>query len=176
MFERVKFPANAAMLNAALIKIASFNLIDTGEMIDSKIYEFPDDEEAFNINFKECGYESTLLLKNSSLIIWTLTVNAALFLLFCITRMLSRFSSRLTCCIKKLSVYFFWNGLIRLFMEVFFEIAFASSLNLYTADWNTSYFAVKYSNILSSIFCIGSALITIFLIIFYSKNLSRIED
>ena len=61
-------------------------------------------------------------------------------------------------------------------MEVFLEVALAVSLNLYIVDWNTSYPAIKYSNILSVIIFITLILICIFLIIFYAKNLDRLND
>ena len=61
-------------------------------------------------------------------------------------------------------------------MEVFFEIALASSLNLYLADWNTPFPSVKYSNILATAFFIACIVLTLFLIIFYCKNLSRIGE
>jgi hypothetical protein len=61
-------------------------------------------------------------------------------------------------------------------MEVFLELALAVSLNLYIVDWNTSYPAIKYSNILSVIIFITLILICIFLIIFYAKNLDRLND
>ena len=61
-------------------------------------------------------------------------------------------------------------------MEVFLEIALASSLNLYLADWNTPFPSVKYSNILATAFFIACIVVTLFLIIFYCKNLSRVGE
>jgi hypothetical protein len=61
-------------------------------------------------------------------------------------------------------------------MEVFFEIAFASSLNLYVVDWDTPFTATNYSNTFSVILFITCAVVCLFLIIFYAKNLKRIND
>ena len=36
---------------------------------------------------------------------------------------------------KYLAAYLFWNGLIRLFMEVYLGMALASVLNMYTVNW-----------------------------------------
>ena len=61
MYKRVKFPANAVIMNQALIKIASFDLINTADWIDPYIYDLPEGD-AFNINFEQCGYEQTQLI------------------------------------------------------------------------------------------------------------------
>ena len=61
-------------------------------------------------------------------------------------------------------------------MELYFEVAFASSLNLYVVDWDTPYPAVQYSNILALILFVTCAAVTLFLIIFYAINLNRLNE
>jgi len=61
-------------------------------------------------------------------------------------------------------------------MEVFFEVAFASSLNLYIIDWDTSFPSEQYSNILSLAFFITAVVVTLYLIYFYIKNLGSAKD
>lgn len=56
MFEGLKFPANAAMLNDAFISIANFQLLDSWTMIDSEFLFFFPEDDPFNINFEACGY------------------------------------------------------------------------------------------------------------------------
>ena len=97
-------------------------------------------------------------------------------MIFCILKLISKLTRKIDCLIRRLSNYFLWNGLIRLYMEVFFEIALASSLNLYFVDWNTHFPSVKYSNILSTAFFIACIMVTLYLIIFYCKNLSRVGE
>jgi len=175
MFGKLKFPANAMILNQSLITIANFSLFATEEEIDPLIYYLPEDE-AFNINFDQCGYGAKLLLLNISMVVWMLTVNIAFMLILGLTWLINRRTGKLVSCKGKLSGYFFWNGLIRLFMEIFFEVAFASSLNLYIVDWDTPFAAVKFSNILSLLFFITSIVISLLLIVFYAKNLGRVDD
>ena len=44
----------------------------------------------------------------------------------------------------------YWNGLIRLFLELYQDLALLSFLNLYTAEWDSVYDYVCYSNNLSA--------------------------
>ena len=60
--------------------------------------------------------------------------------------------------------YFIWNGLIRLYMETFFELTLAAVLGIHTADWETPYPGVKYSIVLT--------LISLILVGFFSPGLS----
>ena len=45
-----------------------------------------------------------------------------------------------------LGKYLFWNGFIRLYMEIYFGMALASMLNMYTIDWQSQFQWVKVSN------------------------------
>ena len=127
-----------------------------------------------NINFEECGYESTFILHNASFTIWTLYANCVLFALWLLLKIVAK-CKKIARLITKLADYLFWNGPIRLFMEVFFEVAFASALNLYVVEWDTPFFATKYSNIFALVIFITFSLVCIFLIIFYAMNLGRIN-
>lgn len=51
MFEALKTPANALAMNLFLIKIATFDLIDTKEWIDPHVYDYPNERDAFSMNF-----------------------------------------------------------------------------------------------------------------------------
>ena len=42
MFEDLKLPANATVLNQAFITIAGFDIIDTGKYIDEYVFFFPE--------------------------------------------------------------------------------------------------------------------------------------
>jgi hypothetical protein len=139
MYGELKFPAKASMLNDAFIKIANFKWFDTWKKIDLKFFFYLPEDEAFNSNFKDCGYESTYLLPNSSFTIWILYANCALVLVWLLFKIIARCTNKFAWFIKRLSAYLFWNGPIRLFMEVFFEITFTSSLNLYVIDWDTPF-------------------------------------
>ena len=138
------------MLNDAFITISNFQMFDSWEEIDLQLFFYFPENSAFSINFEECGYASTYLISNSSITVWTLYANGILFLVWFLCKMIITWcTNRIACLVNKLSTYLFWNGLIRLFMEIFFEVAFASALNLYTVDWDSPFPSVKYSNLLS---------------------------
>lgn len=44
-----------------MITLATFKLINTEKWIDPHFYDMPE-EEPYSLSFKECGYDSTLLL------------------------------------------------------------------------------------------------------------------
>ena len=76
LYAKIKFPANAMIFTQALFKIATFNMINTAEWIDPFVYYLPE-EDAFNISFAQCGYESLLLIVNASTVVWMYIFNIA---------------------------------------------------------------------------------------------------
>ena len=88
------------------------------------------------MHFEEYGYSTRFLVGNMGTAMWI--IYAYLFLgLTCL----------LASCIwkwlyYKLSAFLLWNGFIRLFMEVFQELALHSALNLHTIDWGSPFGAV----------------------------------
>ena len=87
MFEKLKFPNNASLLNGHFIKVASFDLINTPEWIDPYVMiDLGDDGEPFSYNFEQCGYDTTWFLSNSSFLVWTWVLNAALFVTYFLVR------------------------------------------------------------------------------------------
>ena len=46
----------------------------------------------------------------------------------------------------KLKEYLYWDGTIRLFMVLFFDITLFAILNLHTVDWQSEFASIKASN------------------------------
>ena len=67
---------------------------------------------------------------------------------------------------SKLGFYLYWNGTIRLFFEIFYEIFLLTVLNLHSSDWDRVFTSKVYSNVLSVIFVVSFLAIPIFLVIF----------
>ena len=67
---------------------------------------------------------------------------------------------------SKLGTYLYWNGTIRLFFEIFYEIFLLTVLNLHSSDWDRVFKSKVYSNVLSVIFVVSFVAIPIFLVIF----------
>jgi hypothetical protein len=90
MYEGVKFPVNALLMNQALVQIATFDLINTADWIDPLIYDLPEGD-AFNINFEQSGYEQTQLIPNISVILWMYILHGTFILgiyfpIYCVNR------------------------------------------------------------------------------------------
>lgn len=137
MFERLKFPNNASKLNKNLIKIAGFDLVNTGEWVDPYFIDLGDDGSPFTYAMEECGYETQWLLGNSSFIVWTLVINAAVFLFYLLLSLLCYKTGRCASLRSKLKGYFAFNGLLRLVMETFLDLYLSASLNVLTGDNQT---------------------------------------
>ena len=96
------------------------------------------EEVEYSISFKESGYESTFFIDNASSVVWMFILYfTGLVLVFGPVCLIHKLSGKLANTKKKLSIYFFWNGLIRLFIESCFEIALAAILNIHEVDWAT---------------------------------------
>ena len=61
----------------------------------------------------------------------------------------------------------FWNGQIRLFMELFIELGLLACLNMANADWETPFPSVMYSNNLALDFLIVTCLLPVVFLLFY---------
>ena len=134
MFERLKFPNNALEMNRRLIKVAGFDLVNTGEWVDPYVIDLGDEGRPFSYSYEECGYETTWLFGNSSFIVWTLILNAVAFLIYLFMALLTYKTGRCASLTSKLKGYFVFNGPLSLFMETFLDLYLSSSLNVLTAD------------------------------------------
>lgn len=152
MLEKLKFPANAMLITKELIKVASFDLIPT-DIIDEQLWYFPEGDP-FSLNFNTAGIESTMFFANIGLIFYMIVFNVFLIVLH-----IFFFTAKNSCnCAqkgrKKVGDYLYFNGSIRFFMEVYFDVALLSALNLETVDWNTLFPSEKISNAMSIFFLV----------------------
>ena len=130
------------------------------------------EEPPYSLSFDQCGYGSTLLITNISIIIWIYAFHAALLVItlpIWLTSRLENFKA-------KFSSYFFWNGLIRLFMETFFELVLTAVLNMRMVDWLTPYPAVNLSTALAMISLILVSVLSPFLVFLYWRNFSILAE
>ena len=99
-------------------QFAEFDLIPT-EYLDELMYYWPE-EDPFSANFESVGIETTFFLENIGFAIWMANFNIVLILFHAA---IYKVNCKSRCCQKfkeKLSFYLYWNGLIRLYMELFF--------------------------------------------------------
>ena len=164
---KLKIPGNVQFVSTFLVTIATFDLIPTDKLNDY-LYYFPE-EEPFSINFAQYGYDSRLFIGNMGLSLWIIYLNIFLSIICLLAFVCWKWL------FKKLSPHLFWNGLIRLFIEVFQEVALIGALNLHTVEWSSSFMTVEYSNYLALIFTSLIFLVPIGLTVFYCRRLNDLN-
>ena len=159
LLTRLKFPGNSQLMNSILISIATFDLIPT-DFIDEQLYYFPE-EDPFNLNFQQSGYESKFFIANIGLILWIFYSYILLCMVYFILFKCKQIKA-------KIGSFLFWNGFIRLLFELFYEITLLSTLNLIqNSSFQNPFKSIVYSNALSIVFAIAMYTIPFFLLIFF---------
>ena len=177
LFADLKMPTNAAEMNKSMVKVAMLDVIDTGELIDPRVYSLTDQHDhGFNESFEDCGFDSTLVISNFSINVWAYGIHILFLAIFVLPVYL--ISTRTSYCSKLygyLKSYFFWAGLLRIFMQTFLELFLTSMLNLMTADYDTENASEKFSNILAWPLFICSIGIAILLAVYIWRNFATID-
>ena len=147
MYEGFKFPANAMTVMESMIEVATFNLIPT-EGVDNQIYHWPD-IDPFSVSFEMAGYESLFFLSNVGFTMYVIYLHILAALIHIIFHPIRNKSTCVQKIYAKLGAYLYWNGVIRVQMELFLELAVLTVLNVNTVDWLTQFKSVIISNIVS---------------------------
>ena len=109
----LKLPANAIFTNEVIIMIANFDIISV-----DKFYNLPE-EEPYSLSFANCGYESTYFLSNMGFPIFIIYSHLILVPLYLILLYVSHYIPRIKWISNYLGTYLFWNGSIRLYIELY---------------------------------------------------------
>ena len=78
LYGLINFPPNANSFNSEIIKIATFDLVDTQKWVDPYVYGEIIEKDPFSLSFERTGIESTLMIVNISVILWMLILHAAI--------------------------------------------------------------------------------------------------
>ena len=71
MLELAKFPANANELNKVIVKAASFEFVPIGEILNKKVFYYPE-TDAISFGAEQCEVESSFLVDNFGTKYWAL--------------------------------------------------------------------------------------------------------
>ena len=109
MLDKLKFPANAMMVNEFLIDFATFDLIPV-ELLDKEIFYWPD-IDPFSANFESAGIESLFFLSNIGLVQYIILLHIFMAIIYACLKI----KKKATCqCIEKLKTklknYLYWKG------------------------------------------------------------------
>ena len=152
-----------------MIELASFDLIPTG-FLDDIMFYFPE-ADAFSPNFEAAGVESTFLLANMGFGMYLIYMNVFLVVVYASLHCCRNSSKFIKKIYKKISAYLFWNGLIRFYMEMFFDLSLYSILNIHTEDEKMAKFpSVQASNYFSMAILGLLCLFFVFIIAVYVRK------
>ena len=132
LMEGTKFPANTMMINSVIQEIAEFEIIPS-ETINEKLFYLPE-VDPYTIKFQECGIESRFFLQTMGLPLYIMLVHFALLVIYIFLTLFNVIlqSPRLRIITNYLKRYLFWNGFLRLYMELYSGLALSSVLNIHT--------------------------------------------
>lgn len=172
------------MINAGMIEVANFELINldwfTDWLYDDKLDEDDRVNQPFNASWEECGYESLLVITNMGLLLWVFFLYTLLLVAFA---MLVCLEKTVCCCCEcimrlrlKLQQKLIWNTFIRLFLEMYADMAITAFLNVHTADWDSPSDVVRYSNTLAVVFLAILCLVPLALICIHKSNWQLVQQ
>ena len=95
------------------------------------------------------GVSSVFLLAEFGFAMYLIYLNLLTMLIHALLHSWRNTSSKIQKLHAKIGSYLYWDGLNRLYMELFFDLAFLSALNVYTIDWSSKFMSVRISNVLS---------------------------
>ena len=114
-------------------------------------------------------YESQLFIGNAGMSLWIIWAHLALTVILFITYKVKFLRQRI-------GKYLFWNTLIRLLIEVYFEILLMAALNAHIADWSSPFPAVMFSNVLSVVVLVTVAVTPFIIMLFFYKRQDKWTD
>ena len=166
------------MINKVLSEIANFEIIPS-ENINDYLFYLPE-ADAFNLNFEECGIESRFFLLTMGLPLYIMLVHFALLVIYILLTLCNCIlkSPCLSKIINHLRRYLFWNGFLRLYMELYSGLALSAVLNMHTnMDDKNSPFRWAEISIWASIVSIYFlALLPIIFVLFYCFKSNQWSD
>ena len=131
IFEKLSFPDNARSVSGELIELATFEAINTGDLVDQHVFEEVPGEP-LNMALESVGYEQTEIVLNSSVIVWTIIIYA--FLLVILYPLVYLINGELSVCkaVKRnLRDHLFEKGtLVRILLETYTEVLLTGLINV----------------------------------------------
>ena len=100
-------------INEIITSIANFGLIS----ID-KVYQLPE-TDPFSLSFANCGYESNYFISNMGFQIYIIWAHLALVPLYLLLLYVSSYAPKIKRLSNYIGTYLFWNGTIRLYIELY---------------------------------------------------------
>ena len=171
---KIKSPGNINAFIAFFDQIASFEFIDTSEYTSSFAY-WPE-MDGFSLNFKNAGFDSSLMVPELGTIFYMLLGSLALALVHVLLMGITLLFPKASCLSDRVRNYLYWNGSIRFFMETYLDFALLALLNVKELDWDLDFWSVRLSNYLAIIVTVLTCTLPVFFLFFYAYKLKKWED
>ena len=124
----VKSPGNVNAFNEFFAEIANFNIIDT-EIADEFFFYFPE-MDAISLNLMNAGFENNLMVSALGTLLYMMVGQVALAIIHIPLILMAKAFNKIDKVRNKVSLYLYWNGTIRFFMEGYMDFAFYALMNL----------------------------------------------
>lgn len=181
LLEKLNFPLNVETVNQAFIMIATFELMSVDDMngwLYGQQVEQVAVNEPYNGRWEETGFESQLFVFNMGFPMWVIYAHLAIVPISAIVLCFQKMIRREWCdrYVTRLRGKLFWNSFIRLFMELYMDLALTAVLNVLTADWASPLKAVKYSNAIAVSILVLAVVAPFLLVRHYILNWHRLQE
>lgn len=171
-----KIPGNVHMFTLFFEDITSFRIYDA-ELLLSEMMYVPE-VDPHSLNFQMAGFHTSLFLINSNSFLLLFTLQFSMFILLLAFHLCARCSNCAGKLKEKLSLYLFWNGSFRLFMEAFLNLTLFAFLNISEMMYELEVLdSVNASNKMSVIFLVLLCLLSLLPLIYtcYQRTLEKIS-
>lgn len=145
------------------------------EFAEEQMWYFPDDDP-YNLQFEMLEIETVYFLQNLGFLFWIIMAHGAFVILHALIYKLRSSCSCASKVVAKIGNYLYWNGVFRLYMEVYFDITLLSLLNMHMLDWQTEFVAIQASNVISVVTLALISVVPVYFFVFYLKKLDKWGD
>ena len=134
------------------------------------------EDDPLSLSLQEQGIDSTLMILGLGTLFYVLLAYFVLVILQLILHCLAKKLPKVNKTSSKISKFLYWNGIIRLFIEVYLDFGVCAFLQIKTMYWDDNLRAVSFGNILAiiTVACLG--ILPIFAIIFFIKRVETWSD
>ncbi|TNV86987.1 hypothetical protein FGO68_gene1174 [Halteria grandinella] len=125
----INIPGQAQLIMNMLMNLIYMDLLQTDLWLE-KLMNIEDDDQALCPSFKQAGYSSHNTVSNLGSTFVFIIVLIALYLIFALLSLLSKYKPQLLDTVKKWNDKAFWNLPVRFFIQQFQAVIISSFLNI----------------------------------------------
>ena len=132
--------------------------------------------DSFSLNFQNAGYDNNYLVPNLGFLFWVGFVILAFHVVNFLLIYFAKKYRMIEPLRRKLSVWLYWNGSFRYFIEGYMDLTLMALLNVKDLDWSGEHNAVTVSNVLALVITVLACTLPIFFVTFIALKLKSLND